>query len=150
MLGQVAVAYGKVEAKKRVSAAFSPPAPPPPDRPRVSASPAASAPSPRQPAAPGEQLSGTRRTPRSPAGARTTREADEVVPVRRSSRPADVVPDAGDLGIPGYDSLAASQVVARLDGLTTAELELVRRYEQANRNRKTILGKIAQLEGTRH
>jgi hypothetical protein len=95
-------------------------------------------------------VSPTRRTTQPAAAARGPRAADEVVTVRRAARPAEVVPEAGDLGIPGYDSLAASQVVARLEGLTTAELELVRRYEQANRNRKTILGKIAQLEGTRH
>jgi hypothetical protein len=85
--------------------------------------------------------------------------ADEIVPVRHhevpgatvadAAPPAQDAPDVATLAIPGYDSLAASQVVARLEGLTTAELEQVRRYEQANRNRRTVLGKVAQLEGTR-
>jgi hypothetical protein len=44
------------------------------------------------------------------------------------------------------DSLAASQVVPRLDGLTRDELEAVRRYEVAHRARKTVLGKVAQLQ----
>ena len=34
--------------------------------------------------------------------------------------------DPSDLPIAGYDSLAASQVIPRLDGLTPAELEAVR------------------------
>jgi hypothetical protein len=51
-----------------------------------------------------------------------------------------------DLAIPSYDSLAASQVVPRLDGLTTIELEAVRRYELAHRGRRTVLGKIALLQ----
>ncbi len=57
------------------------------------------------------------------------------------------VPDVGGLAIPGYDSLAASQVVRRLDGLTGAELASVRAYEEATRGRRTILGRIAQLQG---
>jgi hypothetical protein len=37
-------------------------------------------------------------------------------------------------------------VVNRLEGLSAAELEAVRAYESANRGRKTILSKIAQLQ----
>ena len=50
------------------------------------------------------------------------------------------------LPIDGYDSLAASQVVLRLGSLNTKELESVRGYEERNRSRRTILGKIAQLQ----
>jgi len=57
------------------------------------------------------------------------------------------VPAAGTLPIPGYDQLSASQVVERLDGLSRAELDAIRVYEQAHRGRNTILGKIAQLSG---
>ena len=49
------------------------------------------------------------------------------------------------LPIPGYDALSASQVVERLAGLTPEELESVRSYESAHRNRRTILGKIDQI-----
>jgi hypothetical protein len=56
--------------------------------------------------------------------------------------------DPGTLAIPDYDSLSASQVVPRLDGLTTDELEAVREYEHATRARKTILNKIVQLQST--
>jgi hypothetical protein len=51
-----------------------------------------------------------------------------------------------DLAIPSYGSLAASQVVSRLEGLAPVELEAVRRYEVAHRGRKTVLGKIANLQ----
>ncbi len=51
-----------------------------------------------------------------------------------------------ELPIPGYDALSASQVVERLAGLAASELAAVRSYEAAHRNRRTILGKIEQLE----
>ena len=51
-----------------------------------------------------------------------------------------------ELAIPDYDNLSASQVIPRLGGLSPDELEAVRRYEAAERGRKTILGKIAQLQ----
>lgn len=64
---------------------------------------------------------------------------DTSAPAPRSGR------DAADLPIPDYDSLAASQVIPRLEGLTTDELEAVARYEAAHRGRKTILGKVERL-----
>jgi hypothetical protein len=60
---------------------------------------------------------------------------------------AESAPLARDLAIPDYDALSASQVVPRLAGLAGDELDAVRRYEAANRGRKTILSKIAQLAG---
>jgi len=65
--------------------------------------------------------------------------------------PAPARPQSGtqadDLAIAEYDSLAASHVIPRLSGLTTTQLEAVRSYESSHRSRKTILGKIAQLQG---
>ena len=55
-------------------------------------------------------------------------------------------PNAEDLPIAGYESLAASQVVLRLGSLTPAELEAVGAYETTHRARRTILGKIHQLQ----
>jgi len=63
--------------------------------------------------------------------------------------PSAPTPAVDTLAIPGYDSLAASQVVQRLAGLTGPELEAVRRYELATRGRRTILSKVAQLEAER-
>jgi hypothetical protein len=56
-------------------------------------------------------------------------------------------PPRGDLPIPGYDALSASQVVERLNGLAPLELDAVHKYETAHRQRRTILGKIEQLAG---
>lgn len=55
-------------------------------------------------------------------------------------------PAVETLAIPDYDSLSASQVVPRLEGLAGAELDAVRAYESVHRGRKTILNKIAQLQ----
>jgi hypothetical protein len=54
----------------------------------------------------------------------------------------------GGLGIPGYDSLAASQVVQRLAGLSSEELAAVGAYESAHRARRTILTRVDQLRST--
>ena len=70
--------------------------------------------------------------------------AEELGPVAPRELPVAEPIDVGGLPIPGYDTLAASQVVARLDGLDGDELEAVRAYEAAHRNRKTVLGKVAQ------
>jgi len=55
------------------------------------------------------------------------------------------VPDAAELPITDYDSLAASQVVPRLATMSAADLERVGIYERAHRNRQTILHRVAQL-----
>ena len=52
---------------------------------------------------------------------------------------------AEELPIEEYESLAASHVVARLEGLSPSELRRVRRFEAAHRGRRTVLGKIDQL-----
>ncbi len=57
-------------------------------------------------------------------------------------------PEAAALAIPDYDSLSASQVLPRLNGLSGDELEAVRAYEAAHRGRKTILNRAAQLQSS--
>lgn len=57
-----------------------------------------------------------------------------------------MVGDARALPIEGYDNLAAAQIVSMLTSLTTAERALLRKYEQANRSRRTVLGKLDQLD----
>jgi hypothetical protein len=54
---------------------------------------------------------------------------------------------AAALPINNYDTLSASQIVPRLAGLRPDELARVAAYENAHRRRRTILGRIAQLEG---
>lgn len=66
----------------------------------------------------------------------------------RAADPAVDAPAEDALAIPGYGSLAASQVVPRLASLSADELDAVRRYETANRARRTILNRIAQLQSS--
>ena len=54
--------------------------------------------------------------------------------------------DAASLPISDYDSLAASQVVARLEALGPDDLTAIGTYEAATRGRRTILGKVHQLQ----
>jgi hypothetical protein len=71
-------------------------------------------------------------------------------PASESARPVSSNGDFDtrtELPIPGYDALSASQVVERLLGLSVRELQAVHAYETANRQRRTILGKIEQLIG---
>lgn len=55
------------------------------------------------------------------------------------------VPAVSSLSIPGFDTLSASQVVQRLDGLSRSELVSVRAYEASTRGRRTILNRVDQL-----
>jgi hypothetical protein len=72
---------------------------------------------------------------------------DEPISLAGEGRgPADAAL-ATALAIPDYDSLAASQVIPRLAALAPDELEAVRHYEASTRARRTILGRVAQLQG---
>jgi hypothetical protein len=131
MVGEFAAKAGAQEAEKLVGRALRqaegllggarPPAPRP-DRVPTGATPAA---------APAETVP-------------TVRVATTVAPARTP----DPAPPVQSLGIPGYDTLSASQVVQRLAGLSREELEAVRAYEAAGRSRKTILNRVSQLQGS--
>jgi len=101
----------------------------------------------------GAEHAGGGHTRRAPGGPPEARPSSPARPGRRDGRGAAGAgagerPATGDdLAIPGYDALAASQVVPRLEGLSREELDAVRRHEEATRRRRTILGRIAQLEG---
>jgi hypothetical protein len=80
-------------------------------------------------------------TKKSPAKSAAAKKA----PVRKTSDPA--APSvAGELAIPDYDELAASQVIPRLDSLSPAELESIREHEASHRARRTILSRIGQIQ----
>jgi hypothetical protein len=81
-----------------------------------------------------------------PAG--VAREAARKVAGVAADAVGDAVGDAATLAIPDYDGLSASHVVNRLASLSPVELESVRVYEAANRGRKTILSKVAQLQSS--
>ena len=103
-------------------------------------------------------LTGTRRpaprpaspqSPPTPSAPAAPTPAPSPAPTSAPSVPAQPAaprPSDDGLAIPGYDSLSASQVVQRLAGLSTAELEAVRAYESATRGRKTILHRVDQLQ----
>ena len=103
----------------------------------------------------GNGTNGTRTAPAPPAAspAPEVAESAEVTPAVATPIvvPAPATPTSGpeaaELAIPDYDSLSASQVLPRLSGLTVEELEAVRAYEAAHRGRKTILNRVAQLQG---
>ena len=65
----------------------------------------------------------------------------EVIPVD----PIPTMVTADQLVLPDYDLLPAAHIVAKLASLTQAERDTVEEYERANRNRRTILGKLDQL-----
>jgi DNA polymerase sigma len=69
-------------------------------------------------------------------GLRVAEEAVEQT--ERAARQAD----PNRLPIEGYDELNVSEVSARLDGLTTAELKKVEAYEKRNKNRETVIEQI--------
>jgi hypothetical protein len=136
-IGQMAVKYGGPEVKRQAgaaaetvrrraeetlstiaAAAATPPAPPAASRPAA--------------AAPGTSSAAPVATPPSAPG-------------RAGDTGTAAVSPPGELPIPGYDLLSATQVIERLEGLAQPELLMVKAYELAHRARTTILGKIAQL-----
>jgi hypothetical protein len=79
-----------------------------------------------------------------------TRRSATITPPASPSAPASprVTASSADPVEPfeGYDHLGSAAVVARLGELSAKERAGVLRYEQAHRNRRTILGRIDQLD----
>jgi hypothetical protein len=65
--------------------------------------------------------------------------------VDRSDDPVATDLAAGDLALPDYDTLPAIDIVGKLETLDHTDREAIERYESANRQRRTVLGKLAQL-----
>ncbi|HEX5614572.1 MAG TPA: hypothetical protein VFZ83_05410 [Acidimicrobiia bacterium] len=142
-IGQIAVAFGVPELRRRVGGQFDTAR----DRaetvvasvaafvPTPGGAPAPPTPPPRHAPAPDARVASAAPSP------------PPVAPPRIASDPPDArdVSASDDLPIPGYDELSASQVVERLAGLSADELAAVRAYEAEHRKRRTILGKIDQL-----
>ena len=84
---------------------------------------------------------------RRPGPASATRSRPGPRPAAAPAATPEMSADVSELAIPGYDTLSASQVVPRLEGLSADELEAVRAYEEAHRARKTVLTRIDQLRG---
>jgi hypothetical protein len=112
------------------------------------------------PTAPREETEQTNRTevtgtppPAEGAGAPRPERPARPAPARPApARPAPArraATGARELAIPGYDELSAFQVVQRLGGLSSEELEAVLAYERSHRRRKTIVGRAEQLLSAR-
>jgi len=133
-IGQMAVKYGGPEVKRQAGAAAET------VRRRAEETLAAvaaatAAPEPTAPARPAPAPTPTPPAATTPAAPTTNGET--------SGATNPIGP--GELSIPGYDLLSATQVIERLEGLARPELLAVKAYELAHRARTTILGKIAQL-----
>jgi hypothetical protein len=134
-IGQFAVAMGRQRVEKAIND-------------RQNARPAEKAPPAPAAEEPTERAEGAEVTTLHPRGRPRHHESDEAEGTHSGAGDEMAAPPA-NLAIPGYDALAASQVVQRLAGLSEEELEAVREYEQATRGRRTILGRIEQLSSTR-
>ena len=74
--------------------------------------------------------------------------SEQMPEPRRRDRAADREPDPeviDVLPIAGYDELPAIEIVGMLDTLTSGQRDAIAEHESANRRRRTVLGKIAQL-----
>jgi hypothetical protein len=148
MMGQFAVQVGRTEVSKRAAEVDGPvvdllrglgfiDGPPPGPAPTPT-----SATVPDKPEQRAAKL-GTAKSPAPQKPAADKRAAEKATAKKATKKlPA---PTAAGLPITDYDSLSASQVVSRLQGLSAGELEAVRSYEAATRGRKTILNRVQQL-----
>lgn len=122
VVGQLVVNLGQRELRRRFASTEAPPS--------------ATTPSPTTTTPPSATPSPATPPPATPSPATPSRPAT-------ASRPSPT-PAVG-LAIPDYDTLSASQVVRRLDGLGRAELEAIYDHEAGDRHRRTILHRIQQL-----
>ncbi len=68
---------------------------------------------------------------------------ESVTDQKRNGFTVREVSDASLLPIPGYGTLSAQQIIARLDSLSHVELDQVEQYESSHRNRASIMRSIA-------
>lgn len=155
MMGQMAVQMGQSEAEKRVKDAQGQVRDTlvglgvvPPTRADAPTPPTVTEESPAAPTTPAPKPAAKKRAAKkAPARKAASKRAAKKTTARKATTKAKAsAPAVGSLSIPDYDSLSASQVVSRLRGLDTADLDAVKAYEGATRGRKTILTKIAQLQ----
>ncbi len=144
MMGQFAVQQGQVEATKAMNKAQASATSALEDLGLGGApSPAEAPPTPRSAVDPHVARAGAPSPPPAPGPERMPPTPPVPGP---GPAPGVAAEDVATLAVPDYASLAASQVVPRLAGLSGEELEAVRAYEAAKRGRKTILNRIAQLQ----
>lgn len=142
MMGEMAVKMGQSEAEKRLRGSQGP------LRDALVAFGVVPSPAQPSPAATGRDVAtdtgATAAPPPAPKRAAPRKAAARKATAKKA--PARSAVDASGLAIPDYDSLSASQVVKRLQGMADVDLDAVRAYEAATRARKTILNRITQLQ----
>jgi hypothetical protein len=157
MMGEMVVKMGQSEAEKRAARTQGPlrdaltavgVVPPRPVQPAnattdpATATGATAAPPRPQTPAPKSTSPTKAAAKKTPPAKTTAKKAATKAPAAKKA----ATPSSASLGIPDYDSLSASQVVKRLQGMPGSELDAVRAYEAATRARKTILNRITQLQ----
>ncbi|CAN5850798.1 hypothetical protein BH20ACT4_BH20ACT4_09540 [soil metagenome] len=136
VIGEMAVKASIEQLRVRTAQASAAPAAPP--APETTQAPAGA-----RAADAADAAEAKRATPSAVSAPVETRQAETRQAVERGGEESF---DTEALPIADYESLAASQVVARLPALGIAELDQVARFEQANRRRRTVLGKVDQLK----
>ena len=81
---------------------------------------------------------GTARPKRTPAA------SAPKVPAPQTSRAPDI--ETGSEPFVGYDHLGSAAVVARLGEFSAAQRRAIGSYEASHRNRRTVLGRLDQLD----
>jgi polyhydroxyalkanoate synthesis regulator phasin len=81
------------------------------------------------------------------SAAKRARRSDPVDQLVRAADRARRTVGVGSFPISGYDDLTTSQVTARLDSVSPAELRKVRDYEARHANRKSVLEAIDRKLG---
>ena len=98
-------------------------------------------------ASPSEVIT-TELPPPPPPSARAKPTPDAPAKKKASKKPAKKAATSSGprLPIAGYDELTAREVVALVADLTPAQRARLRKHEESNRNRKTILAKLDRLD----
>ncbi|MEM1335408.1 MAG: hypothetical protein AAGG08_18325 [Actinomycetota bacterium] len=120
-LGEMAVTQGVAEVQKRRAASTNRP-----DTAPTSARSAAT----------------SQRSAEAPGGSGSDAAADDSLGAASTSEAVS----SDELAIPDYDTVPAIDVVMQLADLDAAERAAIGVYERSHRGRRTILGKLAQLE----
>jgi hypothetical protein len=81
-----------------------------------------------------------------PVPSATAAPAAPAAPTASSSTEPSVA--VGELALADYDHLSSAQIVAKLTDLEPSERAEIGAYERSHRHRRTILGKLEQLEAT--
>lgn len=161
MMGQFAVQMGRTEVEKRASDLDGPvvevlrglgfidgppPSPAPTTAPEEPAPPTGTQGGAKAPAAKKRAAKKTSARKATKKAGPTKKAGAKKSGAEKAAAPnVEPAPSAAALPITDYDSLSASQVVSRLQGLSTGDLEAIRAYEAATRSRKTILNRVQQL-----